>query len=118
MHATALLNASDNLVHALYIPQNHETIASCTKAHMESTRNLQSIITSVYRPHRSEAQPGPSSDGMENLQISVATLNLRESQLEEMPEKDRKDWKWFHTCFEQIARTTESLDESASKSTQ
>ncbi|KAL5533348.1 hypothetical protein ACEPAF_5124 [Sanghuangporus sanghuang] len=100
--AEMLLQASDDLVHALYIPQTPAAVASKSK-------NLMVLVDEI----RSEVLPvGLVTDGqgdndaITNLSQQTTALDLDSRHNELTMTKERK---WFDTCFGQIFKTAANL---------
>ncbi|KAL5529014.1 hypothetical protein ACEPAG_4988 [Sanghuangporus baumii] len=100
--AEMLLKASDDLVHALYIPQTPAAVASKSK-------NLMALVDEI----RSEVLPlglvtegQGDNDAITNLSQQTASLNIDPRHNELTMTKERK---WFDTCFGQIFKVAANL---------
>ncbi|KAL5490524.1 hypothetical protein ACEPAI_5357 [Sanghuangporus weigelae] len=100
--AEMLLKASDDLVHALYIPQAPAAVASKSK-------NLMVLVDEI----RSEVLPlglvtegQRDNDAITNLSQQTVYLNIDPRHNELTATKERK---WFDTCFGQIFKTAANL---------
>ncbi|KAL5511874.1 hypothetical protein ACEPAH_5092 [Sanghuangporus vaninii] len=103
--AEMLLKASDDLVHALYIPQTPAAVASRSKNLMVLVDEIRSEVLPVGLVTDSQGD----NDAITHLsqQTASASLNLDSRHNELTMSKERR---WFDTCFGQIFKTAATLD--------
>lgn len=97
-HSSSLLKASDDLVHALYLPQNLEILMARVKTYRSIVEDLRGVLVSFAL--------ASCADPAGELSREVALLSI---QLDGRGEKMAKERRWFDACFSQIFRTTDAI---------
>lgn len=97
-HSSSLLKASDDLVHALYLPQNLEILMARVKTYRSIVEDLRGVLVSFAL--------ASCADPAGELSREVALLSI---QLDGRGEKIAKERRWFDACFSQIFRTTDAI---------
>lgn len=97
-HSSSLLRASDDLVHALYLPQNLEILMARVKTYRSIVEDLRGVLVSFAL--------ASCADPAGELSREVALLSI---QLDGRGEKMAKERRWFDACFSQIFRTTDAI---------
>ncbi|KIJ69400.1 hypothetical protein HYDPIDRAFT_172811 [Hydnomerulius pinastri MD-312] len=103
-----LLTTSDDLVATLYTPQDRSSICEETVALAKVATTLQSQLL-------------PFFPAVAELEKQLSELSIKDSSSSSAPAsatkitKKRADKKWFDTCFDQIARLSDTLRESLSR---
>lgn len=97
-HSSSLLKASDDLVHALYLPQNLEILMARVKTYRSIVEDLRGVLVSFAL--------ASCADPAGELSREVTLLSI---QLDGRGEKMAKERRWFDACFSQIFRTTDAI---------
>lgn len=102
-HSNSLLKASDDLVHALYLPQNLDILVARVKTYRSIVEDLRGVLVSLAL-----ASPPLSTyaDPAEELSREAALLSMQYNDREEKVAKERR---WFDACFLQILGTTDAI---------
>ena len=105
--AEAVLKSADELVHALYIPQDSEAVCGTSKALVTLVKEMRSEVSSIGLVTQS---PGTQGDDDAITDLSQRTERIRLSMLSDGDEKIKKERKWFDTCFAHILKTSQGLE--------
>lgn len=97
-HSSSLLKASDDLVHALYLPQNLEILMARVKTYRSIVEDLRGVLVSFAL--------ASCADPAGELSREVALLSI---QLDGRGEKMAKERRWFDACFSQIFQITDAI---------
>ncbi|KAL0946899.1 hypothetical protein HGRIS_013062 [Hohenbuehelia grisea] len=95
-HSQALLSASDDLIAALYVPQDPENIRAELEAFSKVTSALQESLAAFF-------PPSPP------IEIQLAGMKLEENGSQVAQQGGSSSAKWFVNCFKQITKGLQDL---------
>ncbi|CCM04584.1 uncharacterized protein FIBRA_06765 [Fibroporia radiculosa] len=101
-HSHALLLASEELVAALYAPQDPATLSSAIPPLVESVHKLRDTLL------EGDLLP-PAQDSDQALATAISVLTVGGGSSKAQGKKSTDVRKWFETCFEQIDRVSKIL---------
>ncbi|KAH8117592.1 hypothetical protein DFH11DRAFT_1541823 [Phellopilus nigrolimitatus] len=109
--AEALLKASDDLVSALYVPQNPETVSIRLKSFTTHINELHNILFSFGLAASPTRLSGPVGDADPVSGLTQKTTSLKLNGLSD----DGNTWlikerKWFDVCFSQISKSADTAE--------
>lgn len=102
-HSNSLLKASDELVHALYLPQDLTSLSSRAKAYKDIIEALCGQLGSLAL---TSSISSTNADLAGELSQRTALMSL---QSDDRTEKLAKERKWFDACFTQIFRSADTI---------
>ncbi|KAI5122978.1 hypothetical protein M0805_006857 [Coniferiporia weirii] len=111
LRSDALLSAADDLVNALYVPQEPETVSQRLSSFMIPVNNLQGIASSLGLV-ATPVVPREDRDDIADLGQRVASLGLSAQPVVVEP-VIAKERKWFDVCFAQITKSASSVASGA-----
>lgn len=102
-HSSSLLKASDDLVHALYLPQNLEILMARVDTFRSIVEDLRGVLVSLAL---ASSPLSTCADPAGELSREVALLSIHSDGRGEKMAKERR---WFDACFSQVFRTTDAI---------
>lgn len=101
-----MLSASDELVSALYTPQDPQSVSAELTAFRSRVQGMQEVLSSVGLTTRSGS----------SLEERAAALSL-EGNADDSTERDRvaKERRWIDVCFEQIYKAYSAAIDTVAK---